>query len=372
VNLPSLGRPTLRLNYDRSAPAPASVSAGCPGAEFAALLAGATQPADILKSVFRVTVVRDLSAESDHLPSVSGRCVFLKDEIHFVPTFPFERDVRYRASFDLSGLEAYHTNEAVTLDFAIPSEDEATEPTTVTQIYPSCEILPENLLRFYVHFSNSMQRGRALEQIAFLDSDCQPLTDALYRPPVELWDRAMRRLTVLLDPGRLKRWVGPNIALGPPLQAGRNYILEIGSGMIDRNGRPLREPYRRHFLAGEPVREPIAVKDWQLYRPATGGREPLALTFIRPLDRALLPDSIRIESEDGSVIEGGVDVDQCETRWKLTPDSPWSAGAYRVRVDSRLEDVCGNTPAGAFERPLGRSADSATGPERISFAFRLV
>src|SRR5580658_3030889 len=103
-----------------------------------------------------------------------------------------------------------------------------------------------------------MQRGRALKEISLLDSDGRPVSDALYRPPVELWDRAMRHLTVLLDPGRLKRWVGPNVELGPPLKEGQQFTLEIGSGMIDQYGRPLRERFQKHFFVGDPVREQVS------------------------------------------------------------------------------------------------------------------
>jgi hypothetical protein len=371
VNSPEIGQPTLRVNYGSSSLRLNSVSIRCLGPGLADLLARAKQPADLLRSIFRVTVVLDPPAKNDDLPSVSGRYAFGEDEIHFVPTFPFERDVRYRARFDPSGLEKYPTVEPATLDFAIPSEDRALEQTSVTEVFPSGGVLPENLLRFYVHFSNSMQRGRALEQISLLDSFGHPVADAVYRAPAELWDCTMRRLTVLLDPGRLKRWVGPNLALGPPLKAGQRYILEISRGMNDQYGRPLREPYRKHFFAGEPVREPIALKDWQIHCPATGSRQPLALTFLLPLDRALALDAIRIESEHGSAVQGHAEVDQCETRWNLKPASPWTPGIYHVRVNSRLEDVCGNTPTGAFERPLGEGPQSVTAPERSSLVFRL-
>jgi hypothetical protein len=370
VNSPVTGQPTLWVNSGPSRHRPASVSLSCPGPEFGALLAGGPRPADLLKSVFRVTVVQESSAEGQGLPDVSGHYFLLEDEIRFLPTFPFERNLKYRASFDLSAVETLQAGKPAALEFTIPSENEAVEPTAVTQIFPSCDVLPENLLRFYVHFSNPMQRGRASEQIAVLDSDGQPVTDALYRPPVELWDRTMRRLTVLLDPGRLKRWVGPNVALGPPLKAGQQYVLQIGSGLIDRHGRPLRGRFRKHFLASDPVREPISVKDWHLHRPTAGGCNPLALTFAHSLDSALLNQMIRIELEDGSVVHGQIHVDQCERRWMLTPASPWSAGVYRVRVDSRLEDVCGNTPTAAFDRPLRTSSDAVGEPERISFAFR--
>jgi hypothetical protein len=36
----------------------------------------------------------------------------------------------------------------------------------------------------------------------------------------------------------------------------------------------------------------------------------------------------------------------------FTPTLPWIAGIYHIRVGSILEDVCGNSIAGAFDRPL--------------------
>jgi len=368
---PVIDHPTLRVNVDPHLDGAGSVTLSCPDPEFGALLAGAPRPAELLKSVFRVTVAETPSEESPHLPGISGRYGLLEDEIQFAPTFPFEPGLKYRATFDLSGVESFPAGEPVTLDFTIPSKNEAVEPAVVTQVFPTCDVLPENLLRFYVHFSNPMQRGRAPEEIALLDSDGRPVDDALYRAPVELWDRTMRQLTVLLDPGRLKRWVGPNVALGPPLKAGQQYFLQVGSGMLDQHGRPLREPFSKPFLAGDSVREPIAVKDWQIHRPASGSREPLALSFSRPLDRALAFAAIRVESKDGSVISGQVEIDRCGTRWSLAPSSAWLAGAYRLRVSSLLEDVCGNTPTAAFDRPL-RSPGAATEHDRISFAFRLL
>jgi hypothetical protein len=99
----------------------------------------------------------------------------------------------------------------------------------------------------------------------------------------------MRRLTVLLDPGRLKRWVSPNIELGPPLKAGEIYTLEIGAGMIDLNGRPLRECFRKHFLVGDPVREQLSVESWDLLPPATDSRQALVLLVQEPTRLGVAP-----------------------------------------------------------------------------------
>jgi len=348
------------------------VSVCCLGPELAAFLVSRPRLNDLLKPIFRVTVAQSPSPEGDRLPDVSGRFVLFKDEVQFIPHFPFERDVKYHASFDLQPLGLLSTVDSLSLEFLIPPEQNARQLTEVTQVFPSDDLLPENLLRFYVCFSNSMQRGRAQEEIWLLDSDGQLVADALYRPPVELWDRTMRHLTVLLDPGRLKRWVGPNVELGPPLKVGQEYSLEIGAGMIDLRGRPLRERYRKHFLVGDAVREPISVEHWKMLPPVAGTRQALVLMFASPLDWALLFQTITIESAHGAVIRGRGAIDQCERQWSFTPTSPWKAGVYHIRVESSLEDVCGNTITGAFDRAFRNDHNVAAEINRSSLIFELM
>jgi hypothetical protein len=227
----------------------------------------------------------------------------------------------------------------------------------VKHIFPTADLLPENLLRFYLCFSNSMQRGRAEAQITLLGPDGRPAPDVLYRPPLELWNKSMRHLTILLDPGRLKRGVGPNRELGPPLKAGQRYTLAIGSGMVDFSGRPLQRSYYKPFCVTEAVREPIAVSQWKIVSPATKSRQPLALIFPKPLDWSLLRHTIAIAAEGGQLIRGRIAIDKDETRWSFTPTSPWAAGSYDIRIASSLEDVCGNSLLGAFDRPLRPGSD---------------
>jgi hypothetical protein len=371
ASLPVTGRPTLRVNSAHSPRGPGGVSACCLDPELVAFLARSTRPGVLLKSIFRVTVAQDPSPDGDSFPDVSGRYILSEDQVQFIPHFPFEAGVKYRATFDPGLLGVPRATDSSILDFSIPAERNASALTEVTHVFPSCD-LPENLLRFHVCFSNSIRRGRALEEISLLDSDGQPVADALYRPPVELWDRTMRHLTVLLDPGRLKRWVGPNVELGPPLKVGRQYTLEVGSGIIDLYGRPLRAGFRKHFAVGNAIRERISVERWETLLPATRSRKPLVLTFANPLDWALLLQTITIRSADGSLIEGGVIVDQCERRWSFTPRSPWIAGVYHARVGSSLEDVCGNSITGAFDRPLRKGPNPAPEINGHSLIFRLI
>jgi hypothetical protein len=371
MNCPVLCQPTLRVNSDSSPHEPRGVSACCLDPDLVAFLGSCMREGDLLKSIFRVTVAPVPSGEGESLPDVSGQYLLFEDELQFIPHFPFERDVKYRASFDPRPLGAPFTAESLSFEFLIPSDQNAPALTEVAHIFPSCDLLPENLLRFYVCFSNSMQRGRALDEISLLDSDGQLVADALYRPPVELWDKSMRHLTVLLDPGRLKRWVGPNVALGPPLKVGQEYILEIGSGMVDRYDRPLRERFRKHFLVGDPVRIPVSVEHWKILPPATGSRQPLELIFTSGLDWALLLQTVTTESADGFVIDGRVVVDQCERRWSFTPTSAWIPGVYHIRVGCTLEDVCGNSIAGAFDRPLRKGPNLVTEKTNYPLTFQL-
>jgi hypothetical protein len=245
-------------------------------------------------------------------------------------------------------------------------------PPKVEHIFPSSDSLPENLLRFYTRFSNSMQRGRVEAEISLLGPDGEPAPEVLYRAPVELWDKSMRYLTILLDPGRLKRGVGPNRELGPPLKAGQVYTLAVGAGMTDLSGSHLPETVYKRFCVTDAVREPIAVEQWKIPPPVTDSRQPLMLMFPRPLDWALLSHTITIASTREQSIDGRIVIDQCERRWSFTPTSPWAAASYHVRVASSLEDVCGNSVIAAFDRPLRSGSDLAYNVVSRSIPFHLV
>jgi hypothetical protein len=310
-----------------------------------------TQLGQLQQSLLRVSVVQTEAPGDENLPDVLGRYQVLNGGLRFIPHFPFERGLSYRASFDPRPLGRPELSEALTLEFSLPKTPSAL-PTEVQYIFPSRDCLPENLLRFYVGFSNPMQRGRAESEIALLGPDGEPAPDVLYRAPVELWDKSMRCLTVLLDPGRLKRGVGPNRELGPPLKAGQVYTLAVRAGMLDLSGGRLRKTLYKRFRVTEAVRENIAVEQWKVLPPVTNSRKPLALLFPRPLDWALLAHRITIASADGQLIDGRVAIDQWERRWSFRPASPWAVGSYHVRVASSLEDVCGNSVTAPFDRPL--------------------
>ena len=119
------------------------------------------------------------------------------------------------------------------------------------------------------------------------------------------------------------------------------------------------------------VREPIAVEQWKIVPPVTHSRQPLALRFPRPLDWALLSHTVTIASACGQSIDGQVEIDQCETRWSFIPSIPWARGHYHIRVESSLEDICGNSVIAAFDRPLRPGNDLAYEAAKCSISFQL-
>jgi hypothetical protein len=66
------------------------------------------------------------------------------------------------------------------------------------------------------------------------------------------------------------------------------------------------------------------------------------------MNDVLLQRMLRVSKGDRSVA-GQVAVDRQETRWLFTPRQAWSAGDYRLIVDTALEDLAGNSIALAFD-----------------------
>jgi hypothetical protein len=309
--------------------------------------------------------LRVVAAEAGgDLPDVSGKVHAEGDGVRFVPDFPFEPGVRFRAILERGG------GEAEVADLTVPREA-AGLPPEVAQVFPSGDLLPENLLRFYVRFSQPMRRGRAADNIAILGPDGRPAADVLYRPPVELWDKSMTCLTVLLDPGRLKRGVGPNRVLGPPLRAGLRYTLVVGEGIAGADGLGLARAFRKSFEVTEAVREAIEIGRWRVQAPVAGGRGPVELDFPRALDWAELRDGILVACEDGRRLGGRIDVGPDERSWAFTPHAPWRTGVYRLSISAELEDVCGNTLDAPFDRSLKSAGQTDRAMRAGSLSFQV-
>ncbi|MCH7864908.1 MAG: hypothetical protein IIC56_06820, partial [Proteobacteria bacterium] len=103
----------------------------------------------------------------------------------------------------------------------------------MTQVYPSADVLPENLLKFYLHFSAPMSRGDSYQHIRLVRQNGSVVDLPFLELDQELWDRRQTRLTLLFDPGRIKRGLKPHEEVGPALKPGRRYTLEIDAHWLN-------------------------------------------------------------------------------------------------------------------------------------------
>ncbi|MEM9488482.1 MAG: Ig-like domain-containing protein, partial [Myxococcota bacterium] len=235
----------------------------------------------------------------------------------------------------------------------------------VTSVYPAGDRVPANLLRFYIEFSHPMQRGDVRDNITLLDASGQPVEGPFLQIGHELWDPGMRRLTVLLDPGRIKLGVAPNRQVGAPLAADGSYQLLIGPGLRDAEGRPLAQIHRKSFTTTADDRKSPDPRRWQLSQPRRGTDTPLAVTLDGVIDPMLARRLVRVEDLGGTPIPGAVTVDEDAHALLFTPSQPWTADGYRLAIHPSLEDYAGNRVASLFDMKAGSVARLAeTGATR--------
>lgn len=241
----------------------------------------------------------------------------------------------------------------------------AVSSTVVEAVYPTVDRLPENLLKFYVSFSGSMQRGEGWTRLQLLQADGKPVELPFLEIDQELWDPGNRRFTILFDPGRIKRGVLPLSEVGPALVVGRTYTLVVDAGWRDAAGAPLRAGYRKTFTVTEAERRPIEPSAWQMVTPRAGTRDPLTVEFGRPLDSAL---ALRLITAD---VAGQARLRDGERRWEFVPKEPWTAGEHRLNIDVTLEDLAGNRVGRPFDVDVFNPVTRKITGETVVLPFRI-
>jgi hypothetical protein len=316
-----------------------------------------------------------LATATEGLPAVLGGRRIVDGVLRFTPRLPFRPGLGYRARFAggvfdrLTGAAAGTTPDLM-LDFE-PAAADGLPATRVEAVYPSAEILPENQLRLYIWFSAPMRRRRVADGIRLIDVTSG---EAVELPFVEfadgLWDPSGRRLTLFFHPGRVKRGVGPRLALGPPLSQGGSYRLEIAASLRDACGRPLAAGHTKSFAVGPADRQSPDPAEWRLSAPATA-REPLLVVFPESLDHGLLLRLLEVHDAAGRRLAGEVAISRRETRWSFLPAVPWRPGNYVLRVATTLEDLAGNTPERLFDEAT-ESGRQPSPPRRAEVKLRFV
>jgi hypothetical protein len=351
--------PSLRLNGGRFE------VVGLAAADLERLKDAGWKPAQ-WQALFAVHVAGN---EGDNRPAVLGSYRVEDGTLRFVPRFPLVPGVPYRAVFHPARLPGHAGGTSVRAEFQLPRSK--SPATIVTHVYPTRDVLPENQLKFYLHFSAPMSRGDSYRHIRLLDETGKAVELPFLELDEELWNPEGKRFTLLFDPGRIKRGLKPREEVGPALVEGKRYTLVIDRKWEDAEGNPLRETYRKSFRVTAPDDTPPDPKGWNIETPPAGTEKPLTVTFPEPLDHALLQRLLSVTDAAGQPLAGTVRVTDEETRWHFTPRRPWRAGAYRLVVDTALEDLAGNRIGRPFEVDLFRPVQRQVKATTVSRSFQV-
>jgi hypothetical protein len=217
---------------------------------------------------------------------------------------------------------------------------------------PSAPVLPANTLRAYFLFDRPARGFIGQSEVQLIGADGKRIEDCFMDFGTELWSPDGKRLTILFDPGKIKRGVeAPNSELAP-LRAGATYTIKV------------RE-FQKRFRVGAAVRKRLDPAAWRIVPPKTR-EDALRIEFDRVMDFALLQDQIfdyvnnRPEHSFAVVEQGGLAL-------KLVPATRWKAGKNEIRISAILEDVAGNRLGEAMDHLKGDSADDDVGKTIFTF-----
>lgn len=340
-------QPRIVLNVDD--PRPTIDIVGVPDSVLVEL--GTLDSREAWVTVFKVAVGPDQLATVGQY-SIEG------DRIRFTPMFPLDRGRQYHVTFTAPG-----GAKPVTGTVALPPID--TTPTTVvTQVYPTADVVPENQLRLYIHFSAPMGSQGGLDFVHLLDEAGQEVKDPFLPLDAEFFNADRTRYTVFFDPGRQKRGIAPVDQMGRSLTEGKYYTLVIDAPWRDGKGLPLKEAFRRKFKVGPPDERPLDPKTWRIEAPPAGSTAPLVVAFPEPLDHGLLLRALGVVGPNKKTLDGRVEVGPQELTWSFIPAEPWTTGQYYVLALSMLEDLAGNRIGRAFEVDNFDRTDQSTEPDR--------
>lgn len=246
---------------------------------------------------------------------------------------------------------------------------QAVDKPFVKTVYPTSQVLPENLLRLYIQFSQAMKTSGNIEKIKLLDAHGAEVPHVFFNNVHELWNREQTQLTLLLDPARVKTGLQAHTSLGRALEANKKYTLII-EGLEDVNHHPMARAFRKDFTierADTLIPEP---KNWKLTIPKGNTKNSFIVSFPHMLDYQSLLDRLILTDRDNKPIEGHITIKKQETQWHFQPQDPWEAGEYMLHIHTRLEDPAGNNLNGLFDHKIGSlkyKSEEAT--EKITFTI---
>lgn len=258
-----------------------------------------------------------------------------------------DKNTQFTPYFHFTIGATYQVFDGSNMLFSFSPQKEIKSPNVVNS-FPLADELPENFLKFYIKFDQPMATGHVYDYLHLL-KDGVEIENAFIPLKPELWDTNKELLTVWIDPGRVKRDLGPNKKFGAVLEAGNAYQILISNGLKAANGANLDSVYLKTFIVVNRDEKTPSIDDWSFKIPANNSKEALELSMREAMDYATL--NFLSIFHNGEEIEGSY-MFLSDTEISFVPEKDWRIGEYVLRVASKAEDLAGNNLNRPFDLDL--------------------
>jgi hypothetical protein len=287
---------------------------------------------------------------------MAGSYSLEENTVKYIPAFEFIEGQSYTVQVanhdnDIGDVDTNRSTHFLN-EFTIKRSIEDVSPEIVS-VYPSGGDIPENTLRFYVHFSTPMMPHVSDQYIMLQDATGKPDPAAFMMFKQELWSEDRKRLTLLMDPGRVKRGVAQNLTLGPALQEGNTYSIVVEAGWPTANNTQVMPGFKKNFIVSKALRTLPDPDRWTIDLPEKLTTDPLLIEFDRPFDAELLLTGISVLDESAQTIQGVISVENQERVWRFERQGMWLNSQIQIVIDAQLEDVAGNNFIELLDHSVG-------------------
>lgn len=303
---------------------------------------------------FKVYVGFQDSLSIQNIKPILAKKLFRSDTILLSPVLSFRLNQTYTAFCNKEKL--VFKNE-IDKNYSYPQ---------VENIYPSSDTLPSNQLKFNILFSTTMS-DIAYPHINLLDSDGNEIKRALLKEIPELWNEDKTALTIWIEPGRIKKGLGPNEELGEVLYKDQTYYLRISSDIRDRNGIQMNQEYLKKFVATYEDSIIPNIDDWIITSPNTMNMYKLKIDFPESMDYGSMMENLVVYNSNFGEIKGQWFFGKDERSIIFEAHTKWLKGNYTLRINSVVEDLAGNNLKRSFNHQIGNNVNEANYYEKYFF-----
>jgi hypothetical protein len=214
-----------------------------------------------------------------------------------------------------------------------------------------------------------MQEMGILNHIKLTNKEGENITGVFYENQYELWDINRTKVTLIIDPGRVKTGLSANRLMGRAFVEGEEYTLTVDSLLLDFNDQQLARSFSKTFVAVKEDRTPPRVELWHYNVPKSKSKQKLVIDFNDKIDHISAQTLIRITYK-GKTVEGEILLKNQEQQSVFEPKKQWKKGTYKIEVSPSLEDIATNSMNQVFDHKVGDLKNTNRQNSIINFTIK--